>query len=98
MKLVSLKEFRSISLISSDALIWLIENNSLPFSFDQQRGLLIDIDSVNVSDLVKAIGAERTAISNSDATLLSEQAGRIIRENFDSIISAAIAEIKAQQE
>ena len=97
MKQISLKEFKSISLISSDALLWLIENNALPFSYDPENGLLVDIDSVETKDLLKAISIERQAIADREINLLSEQAGKIIRDNFDSIVSEALARIKQQQ-
>ncbi len=93
MKPVTLKEFRSVSLISEEALVWLLERNALPISMDAEKGIMVDMAAVETEKLIQALVRERKSEDAANFNLMTEQAGKIIRDNFDTIIEAAITRL-----
>ncbi|MCB0339614.1 MAG: hypothetical protein KDD53_08420 [Bdellovibrionales bacterium] len=98
MKLITLKEFRYITKVSNETIISLLDSGTLAHSISDQGQVLIDIDSVTSKNLVQAISSSREAVFQHWQPLLEEVAARIIRENFESIASQAVANALSERQ
>lgn len=86
MRLVELKEFKQITRISDTALVWLLSNGALPVTLGNDRKIMIDFDSVEIQKLVSTLNRELSKKETEEFTLLVEEAGKIIRDEFDSLL------------
>jgi len=96
MSLLSLKEFRSISHISDQALLWLLENQVLPISLDNESGIMVDLSHVDTKKLMASLAEKHSQVDSEQFNEMVEVAGRIIRDEFDVIVGKAIANINSQ--
>ncbi len=96
MKLISLKEFQSVSLLSDSALLWLLTNNALPISLDPNNVIMINIEETDVTRLLAFVQKEKSQNQSEHFNLIIEEAGRIIRDNFEDIVEEAISKASAK--
>jgi hypothetical protein len=89
MNLVNLKEFQKITRVSDKTLLLLLSNGALPISLGADRKIMIDMTSVEIKKLIVALNRELNQKENEEFSLMVEEAGNIIREEFDSLIVAA---------
>lgn len=86
MRLVDLKEFKKITRISDSALIWLLSNGALPVTLGNDRKIMIDSEAVEIQKLMVALNRELTKQEADEFNLLVEEAGKIIRDEFSSLV------------
>jgi hypothetical protein len=90
MKNISLTQFQSISGLSDAALCVLLRKNQLPCTYDKEHGILIEVSSVEVASLVRAI-AERVANpAPAVQEIINERVGGIIADAFERVRDEAI--------
>ncbi len=91
---IGLKEFRSITRISDSALVWLLERGALPIQLASDGRLTVDMERVDMKRLVNVLNQELAHTSNEEYNLMVEEAGRIIRNEMESLIEVAISRSK----
>ena len=91
---ITLQEFRKISGLSDTAIVWLLANNSLICSPDPEKGLLIDVDSLDYKKLTSILGTKLDEEFTSNKSILSARLSKIVNDNLADIISEAVKSIK----
>lgn len=94
MSIISLKEFRSITKISESALVWLLENKALPIQMAPDYHITIDMSRVDIQRLVTLLNKELTQTNTEEYNLMVEEAGKVIRNEMESLIDAALSRTK----
>ena len=94
MKAVTLSEFRRLTGVSDSALVWLLENKKLVCQLDKERGILVDLDSAQLKELIQSISTKKNKALSDQASLISERFARIISDNFEAIAEEALARLK----
>ena len=94
MKAVTLSEFRRLTGVSDSALVWLLENKKLVCQLDKERGILVDLDSAQLKELIQSISTKKNEALSDQASLISERFARIISDNFEAIAEEALARLK----
>jgi hypothetical protein len=89
MNLINLKEFQKITRVSDKTLVLLLSNGALPISLGADSKIMIDMNSVEIKKLVVALNRELSKKEEAEFSLMVEEAGNLIREEFDSLINAA---------
>jgi|Wag4MinimDraft_19_1082662.scaffolds.fasta_scaffold80774_2 hypothetical protein len=89
MNLINLKEFQKITRVSDKTLVLLLSNGALPISLGADSKIMIDMNSVEIKKLVVALNRELSKKEEEEFSLMVEEAGNLIREEFDSLINAA---------
>lgn len=91
MKLIRLAEFQDLLNLSDRALTCLLRENKLKMSINQQTGLLIDIEDVQVDQLVQAIIHLRTDMLGQNSELIAERLAALIGRNLECLIEEALS-------
>ena len=95
MTLVTLTEFQRITGLSDQALLWLLKDNQLECSIDEENGLMIDIESTNTTELIKAVALKHEQVLERHKRIVSERFARIISEQMEEIARDVIARIES---
>ncbi len=91
---ISLQEFREISGLSDTAVIWLLTNNSLVCSVDKEKGILIDVDSLDYNKLTSELATKLNDEFLNNKSILSARITKVVKENLADIISEAVKDIE----
>jgi len=86
MKLFDLKEFKRITRISDSALIWLLANGALPVTLGNDRKIMVDFESLEIQKLLATLNRELSKKEAEEFNLLVEEAGKVIRDEFDALL------------
>ncbi|MBN8550778.1 MAG: hypothetical protein J0M12_15800 [Deltaproteobacteria bacterium] len=96
MKTVSLEEFQKLVGISDKALVWLLTQNLLQCQTTADRGLCVDLESVDTENLRKAILARRDSVLEERKDIIVERLGNAVRDELQSIVDEAIGHYIAE--
>lgn len=97
MSLVSLFEFQKLTLLSDEAVLWLLKHNRLSCSLDSDGSILIDTSAVTTKSLVQAISAIRSdTLATLDSALL-EKCARRFSEHLEEIALEAARVVTREQ-
>lgn len=91
---ISLQEFREISGLSDTAIIWLLTNNSLVCSVDKDKGILIEVDSLDYNKLTSELATKLDDEFLNNKSILSARITKVVKENLADIISEAVKGIE----
>ena len=95
MKLISLRDFQNISNLSDRALLWLLVNQRLTCQCDQSGAIMIDADSLQVKELVKAISTRSAELVTAKMPVISERFANIVARRLDDILEQALAALRS---
>jgi len=87
--MIDLQEFQKVTKISDRTLVFLLGKGAIPITLGSDHKIMIDMERVEIKKLVHALNREHSAEETAEFNLLVEEAGRIIREEFDSLITTA---------
>lgn len=90
---ISLSEFKELSGFSDTSILWLLCNNKLPCSYNEESGIFIDIDCVEYHELIHTITTGLKEHFEAAQPLIKERFATIIRSNLASIMERAISKL-----
>ena len=90
MSKVSLSKFQSATGLSDHSVLWLLKENHLPIDYTSEQGIMVDINSNTVQEVVHAVVARQQAALSSHDSILKEACSRVIREKIEEIFEDAI--------
>jgi len=93
MKAIPLKEFQELCALSDRALVHLLHSNQIRCEVID-GALMVDTDSVEISDLIHAIGEAREEYWRLNSTLLSERLAGIVSAAFSKVIERTLSELQ----
>jgi len=97
MKIVSLEEFQKLVGLSDKALIWLLTRNLVQCQIVAERGLCVDLESVDTKSLRESILARREAVLDRRNEIIVERLGNVVRDELESIVDEAIGHYLAEE-
>ncbi len=97
MKTVSLEEFQKLVGISDKALVWLLTHNMVQCQTSPERGLTVDLESVDTNALREAILTRRDEIVEQRKEIIVERLGNVVRDELTSIVNEAIGHYLAEE-
>lgn len=95
MSRVTLKEFQQLTGLSDTALLWLLKNDALHCSLDGEARLQIDLDAVSAENLRTALLARQQEVLDSQADIIAERLGTIVRERLEAVVEDALNRISS---
>lgn len=90
---LTLDEFQRLTGVSDAALLWALKNNLFALSYSAENGLSVDIDSVDVKDLVRALASKKEEILAQESGVLTEKITNIISNNLEQLVDRALTQI-----
>ena len=90
MKLVTLAEFQHITGVSDSTLVKLLSAGPLDCRIDENRGILINIEAIGVSSLMKAMTARQADILARRKQVVAERLGKLIGDELEVILRDAV--------
>lgn len=102
MKLVPISSFQKITGISDRAMLQLLERvgkdaTQVYAEMSETQGLLLDVDSLKVRDLVEAIRQKQDKELSQKRAVIVEKLGAIVVEEIESIFLEASARASAER-
>ena len=97
MKLIRLGDFQKLAGLSDRALSWLLTRNLVRCQIDPAQGILVDLDSVETTDLLKSIAARRTRILQTGERLLMESLAAVATRHFEQIVERALRTLEMRE-
>lgn len=93
MKMVSLNDFQNATGLSNEALLWLLKNNKLQISQHEKKGILVEISSVEKSELIKSMLHRDISLLEQNKGLIKERMSLIINQQLEELLDKALAQL-----
>lgn len=97
MKLVKLIDFQKLSGLSDSMIVGLLTRNVIPCHLDEKHGIMVEVESVELKEIVAAIAAKQDGLLTQQQTLVAERLGRMVNSQLERIFDQAIARFLAER-
>ncbi len=91
MSLITISEFKQLSCLSDRALIWLLERNLIEL-VPGPHSACIDIESIKIKDLIKALSTRSEDLWNLNGSWIEERVASVCISKLEEVLELALAQ------